>query len=98
LSEIARVNLGAEFDEEEVRERHRIYCHLLMKLIHRFWSTHAGRSEPIRSAPNRSRSQGADGKNVYRGDLIGNPEGSRVNGDSYLRHNIAAACERLARP
>src|SRR5512139_3323150 len=41
LRDIVTVNLSKdtpELADEAVKERHRIYCHLLMKLIHRFWN------------------------------------------------------------
>ncbi|HWX57278.1 hypothetical protein [Bradyrhizobium sp.] len=53
LSEITRVNLGAEFDAEEVRERHRIYCYLLMKLIYRFWN--GNKRGPFGTYPQRAK-------------------------------------------
>jgi len=90
LSEITRVNLGAEFDAEEVRERHRIYCYLLMKLIYRFWN--GNKRGPFGTYPQRAKQiefTQAPGKNVYRGDMAANPEGSRINWDRYLGHNIA---------
>src|SRR5205823_5088689 len=41
LSEVVHIDLSAaapELGNEAVRERHRIYCHLLMKLMVRFWN------------------------------------------------------------
>ena len=90
LSEITRVNLDAEFDAEEVRERHRIYCYLLMKLIYRFWN--GNKRGPFGTYPQRARQiefVPAAGKNVYRGDMIASPEGSRINWDRYIGSNIA---------
>ncbi len=75
--------------QEAVKERHRIYCYLLMKLIHRFWNgnkrgpfgTYPLRYEQIESSQQKPAR--------YRGDMIENTGGLRVNWDRYLGHNIA---------
>ena len=78
-----------ELEQEAVRERHRIYSYLLMKLIHRFWNGNkrgplgtyplrVDQKDPVQQTPQR-----------YRGDMIENPEGMRINWDRYLGHNIA---------
>jgi tRNA(Arg) A34 adenosine deaminase TadA len=92
LRDIVSVDLSKdapELADEAVKERHRIYCHLLMKLIHRFWN--GNKRGPVGSYPMRVRqfesAPPAPGR--YRGDMIAKPEGSRVNWDRYLGHNIA---------
>jgi tRNA(Arg) A34 adenosine deaminase TadA len=60
-----------------------------MKLIVRFWN--GNKRGPIGSYPLREKqieAQQAQGLR-YKGDMIANPEGSRVNWDRYLGHNIA---------
>ena len=56
--ELNKVNFDKdtrELQQEAVKERHRIYCHILMKLISRFWNgINAVRSDRIRCAPDRS--------------------------------------------
>jgi tRNA(Arg) A34 adenosine deaminase TadA len=90
LRDIVSVDLGKdapELADDAVKERHRIYCHLLMKLIVRFWN--GNKRGPVGSYPLRERqieAQLAQGKR-YRGDMIANPEG--VNWDRYIGHNIA---------
>ncbi len=60
-----------------------------MKLIHRFWNGNkrgplgtyplrVDQKDPVQQTPQR-----------YRGDMIENPEGPRINWDRYLGHNIA---------
>jgi tRNA(Arg) A34 adenosine deaminase TadA len=81
-------NDAPELADEAVKERHRIYCHLLMKLIHRFWN--GNKRGPLGTYPMRNQqleSQQSPGR--YRGDMIANPEGTRLNWDRYLGHNIA---------
>ena len=91
LQEIVTVDLtkdAPELAHPAVKERHRIYCHLLMKLIHRFWN--GNKRGPFGEYPLRAKqleSQQAPGR--YHGDMIANPEGLRVNWDRYLGHNIA---------
>jgi tRNA(Arg) A34 adenosine deaminase TadA len=94
LSEIAEVNLrldANELDEPAVRERHRIYCYLLMKLIHRFWN--GNKHGPFGRYPQREQqrevAQLLQEPGRYRGDMIDNPDGHRINWDRYLGHNIA---------
>jgi tRNA(Arg) A34 adenosine deaminase TadA len=75
-----------------VRERHRIYCYLLMKLIVRFWN--GNKNGPIGTYPQRERQlaepKGADNTALrYKGDLNPNPDRDRPNWDRYLGHNIA---------
>ena len=94
LSEVTQVDFrqdAPELDKEEVKERHRIYCYLLMKLIYRFWN--GNKRGPFGTYPQRANqiefTQQSAPKQGYRGDMIANPEGSRVNWDRYLGHNIA---------
>jgi tRNA(Arg) A34 adenosine deaminase TadA len=88
LRDIVTVDLtkdAPELADEAVKERHRIYCHLLMKLIHRFWN--GNKLGPFGTYPFRKKQLETAGR--YKGDMIANPEGSRVNWDRYLGHNIA---------
>ena len=78
-----------ELADEAARERHRIYSYLLMKLIVRFWN--GNKRGPIGNYPFRQQQievQEAQAKR-YKGDIIANPEGSRINWDRYIGHNIA---------
>jgi tRNA(Arg) A34 adenosine deaminase TadA len=94
LNKIVEVDLNRdapELNTPEARERHRIYCYLLMKLIHRFWN--GNKRGPLGRYPLRKDQR--DGTpppgtpQRYRGDMIDNPGGLRVNWDRYLGHNIA---------
>lgn len=77
-----------ELADEPARERHRIYSHLLMKLIHRFWN--GNKRGPLGSYPLRAQQADvAQNPARYRGDMIPNPGDMRVNWDRYLGHNIA---------
>jgi tRNA(Arg) A34 adenosine deaminase TadA len=92
LRDIVEVDLtkdAPELADEAVKERHRIYCHLLMKLIHRFWN--GNKLGPIGHYPLRVKQleSAAPPPGRYKGDMIAKPEGSRVNWDRYLGHNIA---------
>jgi tRNA(Arg) A34 adenosine deaminase TadA len=92
LRDIVRVDLAEdapELADEAARERHRIYGYLLMKLIVRFWN--GNKRGPIGDYPLRRQqieAQEAQAKR-YKGDIISNPEGSRINWDRYVGHNIA---------
>jgi tRNA(Arg) A34 adenosine deaminase TadA len=92
LRDIVSIDLSKdapELADDAVKERHRIYCHLLMKLIVRFWN--GNKRGPVGSYPLREKqieAQQTQGKR-YKGDMITNPEGSRINWDRYLGHNIA---------
>jgi tRNA(Arg) A34 adenosine deaminase TadA len=92
LRDIVSVDLSKdapELADDAVKERHRIYCHLLMKLIVRFWN--GNKRGPIGTYPLRAQqieAQEAQGRR-YKGDMIANPEGARINWDRYLGHNIA---------
>jgi tRNA(Arg) A34 adenosine deaminase TadA len=88
LRELVEVDLtrdAPELADEAMKERHRIYCHLLMKLIHRFWN--GNKFGPFGKYPLREKQLESAGR--YRGDMMEKPEGSRVNWDRYLGHNIA---------
>jgi hypothetical protein len=65
----------SELQQEAVKERHRIYCHLLMKLITRFWN--GNKRSPFGSYPLRAaqiepiQSNGpVQPTQRYRGDMI----------------------------
>lgn len=88
LRDIVKVDLSKdapELADVAIKERHRIYCHLLMKLVHRFWN--GNKFGPFGDYPGREAQ--IESKGRYRGDTIPNPEGSRVSWDRYLGHNIA---------
>lgn len=94
LREVVHVDLSAaapELANEAVKERHRIYCHLLMKLIVRFWN--GNKRGPLGSYPRRVKQmeavQPVQPTQRYRGDMIENPDRLRVNWDRYVGHNIA---------
>lgn len=94
LNEIVEVDLkvaAPELADEAVKERHQIYCYLLMKLIHRFWN--GNKRGPVGSYPLRVKQtepgSAASPIQRYRGDAIPNPDRLRVNWDRYLGHNIA---------
>jgi len=80
-----------ELGHDAVKERHRIYCYLLMKLIVRFWN--GNKRGPLGTYPLRprqvDRKQVPDTPARYRGEMMANPGGLRVNWDRYLGHNIA---------
>jgi hypothetical protein len=73
------------------RERHRIYCHLLMKLIARFWN--GNKRGPLGTYPLRAQqkdlTQLPQAVPRYSGDIADNSDGLRINWDRYLGHNIA---------
>jgi tRNA(Arg) A34 adenosine deaminase TadA len=96
LGSVVHVEYGRdakELDDPAVRERHRIYCYLLMKLIQRFWN--GNKNGPFGIYPQRDTLQLAgpkpiqDEPRLYRGDMNENPDKDRVNWDRYLGHNIA---------
>ena len=94
LSEIVDVDPlkdAPELADAAVRERHRIYSYLLMKLIHRFWN--GNKHGPFGRYPLREQqrevAQLLQEPARYRGDIIDNPDGNRVGWDRYLGHNIA---------
>jgi tRNA(Arg) A34 adenosine deaminase TadA len=94
LSEVVKVNFdkdAPELAQDAVKERHRIYCYLLMKLIHRFWN--GNKHGPLGYYPQRAKQiefiQQSPKTQRYHGDRIANPEGTRINRDRYLGHNIA---------
>jgi tRNA(Arg) A34 adenosine deaminase TadA len=69
------------------RERHRIYCYLLMKLIHRLWN--GNKRGPVGEYPLRPKQRLSECR--YRGDMFPSPmlDPLRVSWDRYLGHNIA---------
>ena len=92
LNQVVQVDLrkdAPELADPSVCERHRVYCYLLMKLIHRFWN--GNKRGPLGTYPLREQQQDAikQGPQRYRGDMIADPGGVRVNWDRYLGHNIA---------
>jgi tRNA(Arg) A34 adenosine deaminase TadA len=94
LNQVVAVDLtkdAPELADPGAQERHRIYSYLLMKLIHRFWN--GNKRGPLGTYPLRTRqldlAQLPPNPKRYRGDMIENPGGLRVNWDRYLGHNIA---------
>jgi tRNA(Arg) A34 adenosine deaminase TadA len=94
LREVVQVDpivAAPELANEAVKERHRIYCHLLMKLTVRFWN--GNKRGPLGSYPRRVKQmeavQPVQPTQRYRGDMIENPDRLRVNWDRYVGHNIA---------
>ena len=80
-----------ELAQPAVRERHKIYSYLLMKLIIRFWN--GNKRGPLGTYPLRAqqkdRPQIPPDPARYHGEQMDNPGGLRVNWDRYLGHNIA---------
>ena len=93
LNEVVDVDLrraAPELTEEGGKERHQIYCYLLMKLIVRFWN--GNKRGPVGAYPWRAKQidPAAQPPNQrYRGDMAENPDRTRINWDRYLGHNIA---------
>ena len=93
LNEVVDVDLrraAPELTEEGAKERHQIYCYLLMKLIVRFWN--GNKRGPVGAYPWRAKQidPAAQPPNQrYRGDMAENPDRTRINWDRYLGHNIA---------
>jgi tRNA(Arg) A34 adenosine deaminase TadA len=96
LGDVVDVSLNINRDAPElshpaVRDRHRVYCYLLMKLIVRFWNGNkrgALGSYPLRQRQ-LDRPQLPERPQRYRGEMAANAGGLRVNWDRYLGHNIA---------
>src|SRR6201987_1031423 len=94
LREVVQIDLSAaapELASEAVQERHRVYCHLLMKLMVRFWN--GNKRGPLGFYPRRVKQMEAvrpvQPTQRYRGDMIADPDRLRVNWDRYVGHNIA---------
>jgi tRNA(Arg) A34 adenosine deaminase TadA len=94
LNQVVEVDLrkdAPDLADAAARERHRIYCHLLMKLIARFWNGNKHGPfgiYPLR-AQQRDLTQLPQAAPRYRGDMIDNSDGLRINWDRYLGHNIS---------
>ena len=92
LADVDLTSAARELAAEQIKERHRIYCLLLMKLIHRFWN--GNKHGPIGLYPQRTaqREETQDRHSTsfrYRGDMFTSPDPLRVSWDRYLGHNIA---------
>jgi tRNA(Arg) A34 adenosine deaminase TadA len=94
LHQVVEVDLrkdAPELADAADRERHRVYCYLLMKLIHRFWN--GNKRGPLGNYPLRAQqrdlTQLPQALPRYRGDMIENADGLRINWDRYIGHNIA---------
>jgi len=95
LSEVASVDVAAvtpEIATDPVKERHRIYFFLLMKLMRRFWN--GNKRGPVGIYPRREKQKqpGQDPHAAsfrYRGDMNVTPDLLRPSWDRYVGHNIA---------
>jgi tRNA(Arg) A34 adenosine deaminase TadA len=94
LNQVVEVDLRKDapgLADASARERHRIYCFLLMKLIHRFWN--GNKHGPLGNYPLRAQqrdlTQLPQTLPRYRGDMIENADALRINWDRYIGHNIA---------
>jgi hypothetical protein len=89
-----------ELSHPAVRERHKIYCYLLMKLVVRFWN--GNKRGPLGTYPLRQgqidRPQLPEKPQRYRGEMIANPGGLRVNWDRYLGFIEPCQPSKVARP
>ena len=91
LRDIVNVPRAPELENDAVKERHRIYCYLLMALIQRFWN--GNKHGPIGIYPGRaSQKEPNQAPNAavfrYRGDMATTNDPLRVSWDRYLGHNI----------
>jgi len=92
LAEVDLTAAARELATEQIKERHRIYCLLLMKLIYRFWN--GNKHGPVGLYPQREaqKEKIQDPRSVsfrYRGDMCESSDPLRVRWDRYLGHNIA---------
>jgi tRNA(Arg) A34 adenosine deaminase TadA len=92
LAEVDLETAARELASEPIKERHRIYCLLLMKLILRFWN--GNKHGPIGIYPQREgqKEDTQDPRSTsfrYRGDMFKGADPLRVSWDRYLGHNIA---------
>jgi tRNA(Arg) A34 adenosine deaminase TadA len=87
LVDVKLADAAPALSKEFVRERHRIYCFLLMRLIRRFWN--GNKRGPIGEYPRRKKQLLIPGR--YQGDMFSHmpPDPLRMNWDRYLGHNIA---------
>ena len=91
LRDIVNVPRAPELENDAVKERHRIYCYLLMALIQRFWN--GNKHGPIGIYPGRANQKEPDqAPNAavfrYRGDMATPNDPLRVSWDRYVGHNI----------
>ena len=82
LREVVEIDPGRippELATEAGKERHKIYCYLLMKLIVRFWN--GNKRGPLGSYPWRAKqtepASPLQPTMRYRGDMIDNPDRAR---------------------
>src|SRR5262245_53264294 len=72
VSDVADVDLAKvapELASESVKERHQIYCFLLMKLLVRFWN--GNKRGPLGEYPRRvAQREAREPTHRYRGDMI----------------------------
>jgi tRNA(Arg) A34 adenosine deaminase TadA len=92
LRDVVSVPRAPELDNEAVKERHRIYCYLLMALIQRFWN--GNKHGPMGIYPGRANQKEPNqAPNAavfrYRGDMATTNDPLRVSWDRYVGHNIA---------
>jgi tRNA(Arg) A34 adenosine deaminase TadA len=91
LRDIVSVPPAPELGNDAVKERHRIYCYLLMALIQRFWN--GNKRGPIGIYPGRANQKEPNqAPNAavlrYRGDMATTNDPLRVSWDRYVGHNI----------
>ena len=90
LGTVTHVNYdrdAPELQNSAVKERHRIYSYLLMKLIHRFWN--GNKNGPLGSYPQRTKQLEAGMSGRYRGDMNEPSRKNHTSWDRYVGHNIA---------
>ena len=92
LRDIVNVPRAPELESDAVKERHRIYCYLLMGLIQRFWN--GNKHGPMGIYPGRANQKEPNqAPNAavfrYRGDMATTNDPLRVSWDRYVGHNIA---------
>ena len=90
LGDVARIDFdkeAAELNHPAVRERHRIYSYLLMKLIHRFWN--GNKNGPIGYYPQRTEQLEKGRTDRYGGDIHERSDRAHIPWDRYIGHNIA---------
>jgi tRNA(Arg) A34 adenosine deaminase TadA len=92
LAEVDFKKAAPELKDGVVKERHQIYCFLLMKLMKRFWN--GNKQGPVGLYPQREK-QKEEGQDQnaeffrYVGDRFKSGDSLRVSWDRYVGHNIA---------
>jgi tRNA(Arg) A34 adenosine deaminase TadA len=95
VAEVASVDMGAaapDLTDDAVKERHRIFCFLLMAIIRRFWNGNKRGPMGLYPAREKQKLASQDGNLPYfryKGDMLKTGDNYRINWDRYLGHNIA---------